>query len=52
MAICEATVTGWLFGRLTVPVPRRIRFTAPASEAMNIVQEVMFSAKSVACSPT
>ena len=32
---------------LTVPVPSRMFFVALISEAMNIVQEVMFSASSV-----
>ena len=52
IASCAATAAGWLFGMLTVPVPSRMRFVASASVAMNIAQEVMFSAWSVACSPT
>ena len=37
---------------LTVPVPSLICLVAVASYAMKIVQEVMFSALSVTCSPT
>ncbi len=37
---------------LIVPVPSLMFLVASIRLAMNIVQEVMFSALSVACSPT
>ncbi len=52
MAISPATRAGWVFGRFTVPVPSRMRLIRPARVARNSVQEVMFSAWSVVCSPT
>ena len=52
MAISAAMRAGWLFGMLTVPVPSLMFLVASASEAMNMAQEVMFSAWSVECSPT
>jgi hypothetical protein len=52
IAICEATAAGCVLGMFTVPVPRRMDFVNPARLAMNRAQEVMFSAASVACSPT
>ena len=47
-----ATAAGWVFGILMVPVPSLICLVAAASQAMNAMQEVMFSARSVTCSPT
>ena len=47
-----ATVAGWVFGMLIVPVPSLICLVAAAIQAMNAMQEVMFSAWSVMCSPT
>ena len=52
MAIEAATVAGWVFGMLTVPVPSLICLVAAASQAMKAMEEVMFSALSVTCSPT
>ena len=47
-----ATAAGWVFGMLMVPVPSRICLVAAAIQAMKAMQEVMFSALSVTCSPT
>ena len=52
IAMLEATVAGWLFGMLTVPVPSLMRLVASTSVQMNIIADVMFSARSVWCSPT
>ena len=52
MAICDAVAAGWVFGMLIVPVPSFIVLVASIRLEMNIAQEVMFSARSVACSPT
>ena len=52
IAIEAATVAGWVFGMLIVPVPSLIRLVAAAIHAMNATDEVMFSARSVTCSPT
>ncbi len=51
MAICAATAAGCAFGMLMVPVPSFIDLVASTSVARNIAQEVMFSARSVTCSP-
>ena len=47
-----AVAAGWLFGMLIVPVPSLMVLVASIRLAMNTAQEVMFSALSVACSPT
>ena len=52
IAICAAIAAGWLFGMLIVPVPSLMVLVASIRLAMNTAQEVMFSAWSVACSPT
>ena len=52
MAMLAAVAAGWAFGMLMVPVPSLMRLVASTSVAMNIMQEVMFSAASVVCSPT
>ncbi len=52
MAILAATAAGWVFGMFTVPVPSFIVLVSCTRLAMNIMQEVMFSARSVECSPT
>ena len=52
IAIEAATVAGWVFGMLIVPVPSLICLVAAAIQARKATQEVMFSAWSVTCSPT
>ena len=52
IAMEAATVAGWVFGILIVPVPSLIFLVAAATHAINAMQEVMFSAWSVTCSPT
>ena len=52
MATLAATAAGCVFGMLMVPVPSRMRLVASTSVHRNIMQEVMFSAASVVCSPT
>ena len=47
-----ASAAGWVFGMLMVPVPSLMRFVAAAIQAMNAMHEVIFSARSVVCSPT
>jgi len=51
MAISAATRAGWVLGMLTVPVPSVICLTCPTKLDKNMVHEVMFSARSVECSP-
>ena len=51
IATCAAAVAGWMFGRFTVPVPSFMVLVAVATQARNVMQEVMFSALSVTCSP-
>ena len=51
-ATVAATVAGWVLGMLMVPVPSLICLVAAAIQARNAMQEVMFSALSVRCSPT
>ena len=51
MAIWLATAAGCAFGKLTVPVPSRMRLTRSTRVARNMALEVMFSARSVTCSP-
>ncbi len=51
MATCAATAAGWLFGRLTVPLPSFILFVESMRLAINIRHEVIGSALSVICSP-
>jgi hypothetical protein len=50
--ICDAVTTGCVFGMLMVPVPSLMVLVASIRLEMNTVQDVMFSARSVACSPT
>ena len=50
-ATSAATIAGWWLGRLTVPVPSRIRLVSRSSQAMKIRADAMFSAASVTCSP-
>ena len=47
IATLAATAAGWLFGMLSVPVPSLMRLVASISVQMNIIDEVMFSARSV-----
>jgi hypothetical protein len=49
IAIDAATVAGWEFGMLTVPVPSLMRLVAAAIQARKATDEVMFSALSVMC---
>ena len=51
IATSAATMAGWWFGRLTVPVPSLMFRVSRRSQAMKIRDEVMFSAASVMCSP-
>ena len=52
IATWPATCAGCEFGKLTVPVPRRICLVSAANEATKRAHEVIFSAASVTCSPT
>jgi hypothetical protein len=52
MAAWAATVTGWLWGRLSTPVPKRICLVRLMTVAKNIKGEVMRSLKELKCSPT
>ena len=47
-----ATAAGCWFGMLTVPVPSLMVLVSWTRLAMNIMHDVMFSARSVECSPT
>ena len=51
MAALDATITGWLCGRLATAVPTFICLVASSSVAMNIMLLGMFSTASVRCSP-
>ncbi len=51
IATSAATIAGWWFGRLTVPVPSLMCLVSFSSQAMKISEEVMVSAASVMCSP-
>jgi hypothetical protein len=51
IAALEATMTGWLCGRLATAVPTFICCVESNSVAMNIMLLGMFSTASVRCSP-
>ena len=45
-------VTGWVWGKLSTPVPKRICFVREMRVAKNIRGEVMRSLRELKCSPT
>ncbi len=51
IATSAATMAGWWFGRLRVPVPSLIVRVSRRSQAMKMSADVMVSAASVTCSP-
>ena len=52
IAMLAATAAGCWFGMLMVPVPSLMVLVSWIRLAMNTMHEVMFSARSVECSPT
>ena len=52
MAAWAATAAGWLWGRLSTPVPKRICRVRLMTVARNMSGELMRSLPELKCSPT